>query len=283
LRELEVHRELSRLQHQNILPLVDWGQNGEDDLMLMFPLYRRGSLRDEINRRVLGMASANRRKDALKTPWKTKELKDIFTGICRGVSALQDHSPAWAHRDVKPENVLMTDSGIPQLMDFGSVTTAEVKIRSRKEALMLQDQAAEHSTMPYRAPELFEVASSCDIDGRTDVWSLGCLLFAMVWGYSPFECEFEPRTNTVRVVECGYLRVIGKIPSPPEGMRFREDKAIRGIVEQILQVNPRERLTLAELLVVMESGDVNHRADEFADFSNFSKETESFLGNGSPV
>lgn len=262
---------------------MDWGQNGEDDLMLMFPLYRQGSLRDEINRRVLGVASGNRRKDSFRTPWNTKELKNIFVGICRGVQVLQNHSPAWAHRDIKPENVLMTDSGIPQLMDFGSVTTAEVKIRSRKEALMLQDQAAEHSTMPYRAPELFEVASSCDIDGRTDVWSLGCLLFAMVWGYSPFECEFEPRTNTVRVVECGYLRVIGKIPSPPEGMRSREDKTVRGIIEQILQVNPQDRLSLAELLAFMESGDANHQAGEFADFSNFPSETGTFLGNESPV
>jgi serine/threonine kinase 16 len=275
-----VHRELSKLQHQNILPLVDWGRNGQDDLMLLFPLYRRGSLRDEINRRVPGMSNnKNRKKDVWNSPWKTKDLFEIFVGACRGVQALHNHSPSWAHRDIKPENVLITDAGIPQLMDFGSVVPAEVAVRSRKEALLLQDQAAEHSTMPYRPPELFEVASTCDIDGRTDVWSLGCLFFSMVWGYSPFECEFEPRTNTVRVVECSYLRVISKVPSPPAAMRFHEPEAVRAIVEKLLRVNPKERPSVSELVSQLESGRaLGQPAGEFADFSNIHAETEAFMG-----
>ena len=44
-------------------------------------------------------------------------------------------------------------------------------------------------------------------------WSLGCLLFAMAFGYSPFECEFSD-AGKPRVVECTFLRVIGKIPYP---------------------------------------------------------------------
>jgi serine/threonine kinase 16 len=186
-------------------------------------------------------------------------------------------------RDIKPENILITDAGVPQLMDFGSVAPAVVTVRSRKEALMLQDQAAEHSTMSYRAPELYEVESNCDIDGRTDVWSLGGLLFAMVWGFSPYECEFEPRTNAIRVVECSYLRVIGHVPSPPAAMRHREPKVVRAIVERALHVNPKERPLVSELIVEVEAGRLQQPFSEFADFANFPTESDILGGQGSGI
>ena len=63
-------------------------------------------------------------------------------------------------------------------------------ISSRSEALLLQDEAAQFCTVSYRAPELFDVASQAVIDARTDVWSLGCLLYCIAFGYSPFECEY---------------------------------------------------------------------------------------------
>lgn len=46
------------------------------------------------------------------------------------------------------------------------------------------------------------------------VWALGCLLFAMMFGYSPFECDFPDGAARPRVVECSYLRVIGRVPFP---------------------------------------------------------------------
>jgi serine/threonine kinase 16 len=46
------------------------------------------------------------------------------------------------------------------------------------------------------------------------VWALGCLLFAMAFGYSPFECTFHKETGEVRVIECTYLGVIGSIRFP---------------------------------------------------------------------
>jgi serine/threonine kinase 16 len=51
----------------------------------------------------------------------------------------------------------------------------------------LQDCAAEQCTAPYRAPELFLVPSSAIIDEKTDIWSLGCVLYALVYSMPPFD------------------------------------------------------------------------------------------------
>ena len=65
---------------------------------------------------------------------------------------------------------MIGDDGGTILMDFGSVIQGRCKISSRKEAIAMQDLAAERSTLPFRAPELFEVDSDCVIDEKVDIW-----------------------------------------------------------------------------------------------------------------
>src|ERR1041384_8490828 len=85
-----------------------------------------------------------------------------------------------------------SDSGSePILMDLGSVANSPIPITSRSLALAVQDTAAEHSTMPYRAPELFDVKTGSVIDTKVDIWSLGCTLYACLVGKSPFEARSD--------------------------------------------------------------------------------------------
>ena len=98
----------------------------------------------------------------------------MFLQICEGVQHLHqeasDLGGPYAHRDLKPHNVLLREDFTPVLMDLGSVESARVKISTHSEAQYLQDLAAERCSMPYRPPELFQVDSKCHIDERTDIW-----------------------------------------------------------------------------------------------------------------
>ena len=139
--------------------------------------------------------------------------------------------------------MLLGDDDTPVLMDFGSVKAARVSISSRTEALLLQEDAAQNCSMPYRAPELFDVPSDASIDERTDVFSLGATLYAMAYYYSPFECTFQD--NTQRVVECSHLRVIGGPQFPTE--RGYSD-AFVALIQWMLTIDPAERPTVHQVL-----------------------------------
>mmetsp|Transcript_11616 Transcript_11616/g.36038 ORF Transcript_11616/g.36038 Transcript_11616/m.36038 type:complete len:328 (-) Transcript_11616:753-1736(-) len=202
--EVQVHKSF---RHPNLMPLIDHSvvttPNGAEEFRLLMPLYPHGTLLDA----ALKLMDANVRMEELRA------LR-IFEQVLDGVQQLHSHSPPWAHRDIKPANILLSDGDVPVLMDFGSVATARRQISSRTEALLLQEDAAQNCSMPYRAPELFDVPSQGNIDERTDVFSLGATLYAMAFYYSPFECTFQD--NVQRVVECSHLRVIGGAHFPTD-------------------------------------------------------------------
>ncbi|OBA22068.1 kinase-like protein [Metschnikowia bicuspidata var. bicuspidata NRRL YB-4993] len=93
----------------------------------------------------------------------------------------------YAHRDLKPANVMLAADGRPVLADLGSCRPARVHVALRQQALALADYAQEHCTLAYRAPELLDVALDACISEASDVWSLGCVLYACCFGLLPFE------------------------------------------------------------------------------------------------
>ncbi|PGG95393.1 NAK protein kinase [Polytolypa hystricis UAMH7299] len=110
----------------------------------------------------------------------------------------------YAHRDIKPGNIMIDDDGLtPILMDLGSMAPSPIAITSRSLALAVQDTAAEHSTMPYRAPELFDVKTGSIIDTKVDIWSLGCTLYACLVGKSPFEARSDETGGSLSMCVLG--------------------------------------------------------------------------------
>lgn len=179
---------------------------------------------------------------------------------------------------------MIDDSGsVPILMDLGSVAPSPIPVTSQSLALQIQDQAAEHSTMPYRAPELFDVRTGSVIDTKTDIWSLGCTLYACLVGKSPFELRSDETGGTLSLcVLGGDWRFPDEKPGgggggPKRANTIQAAKAkasagetgaaaggssssgdvsisepIRNLVRACLKVEPAERPDINELIAMVE-------------------------------
>ncbi|KAF9086976.1 hypothetical protein BGX29_007829 [Mortierella sp. GBA35] len=164
-----------------------------------------------------------------------------------GLGPAQDNDAVivpFAHRDIKPANVLIADDGqTPVLMDFGSMARAQVKIQTRQQALFEQDLAAEKCSMPYRAPELFDVKTGSTLDEKVDIWSLGCTLYAMAYGTSPFE------TNQINQGGSIALAVLnGTVRFPTVDQADRYSSELRDLIKAMLVVDPAMRLDIHEVI-----------------------------------
>jgi len=168
---------------------------------------------------------------------------------------------------------MISDSGNePILMDLGSIAESPLPITSRSLAIATQDVAAEHSTMPYRAPELFDVKTGTVIDTKVDIWSLGCTLYACIVGKSPFEMRSDETGGSLSIcVLSGDWRFPdegpnakkknkGKAPAGAAGdgaaSAGSDEEAIsepiREVVRKCLKVEPGERPDINELIEVVE-------------------------------
>ncbi|KJZ76707.1 hypothetical protein HIM_04043 [Hirsutella minnesotensis 3608] len=153
------------------------------------------------SRRGNRMGTAGRRTEEEEEPEQERPLMESELGSSSGPGGKPQ---AYAHRDIKPGNIMIDDSGsTPILMDLGSVAPSPVPVTSQSLALQIQDTAAEHCTMPYRAPELFDVRTGTVIDTKTDIWSLGCTLYACLVGKSPFEMRSDETGGTLSLCVLG--------------------------------------------------------------------------------
>ncbi|KAI1281059.1 serine/threonine protein kinase/TGF-beta stimulated factor [Xylaria sp. FL0933] len=180
---------------------------------------------------------------------------------------------SYAHRDIKPGNIMIDDSGSqPIIMDLGSIADSPIAITSRSLAIATQDTAAEHSTMPYRAPELFDVKTGTIIDTKVDIWSLGCTLYACLVGKSPFEMRSDETGGTLSMCVLG-----GDWRFPDEGPQRQKkgknaiganqstesgviSEPIKEIVRKCLKIEPSERPDIDELITMTE-----HAIEELPD------------------
>lgn len=176
----------------------------------------------------------------------------------------------YAHRDIKPGNIMIDDAGsTPILMDLGSVAPSPIPVTSQSLALQIQDTAAEHSTMPYRAPELFDVQTGTVIDTKVDIWSLGCTLYACLVGKSPFEMRSDETGGTLSLCVLGgdwrfpdegpagvkrnnSMRPQQQ-PQQPQAPAIEISEPIREVVRKCLRVEPAERPDINELIDMVQT------------------------------
>ena len=203
--EVGVHRAL---RHPHLMPLL--GMCHKDPAFYMlFPFMPR-SLRSHVNQYVFDQTPSQK-------PMEELLVLRLFHQLLSAVATM--HATNFSHRDIKLENVLLKDSKTAVLMDFGSVGPVLQSLATRKDVMEVAERASQHTTLPYRPPELLEGnlrAGDPPLNyALVDVWSLGCTIFAMMFGASPFECEFRKHSGELRVVDCTQLRILGSPSMPP--------------------------------------------------------------------
>lgn len=240
--------------------------DGLKTVYIVMPYFEK-SLHDALNMLVLN-------NDKIEE----SEILRIFIGVCRGLKAMHSYKKTstsladddeednllpensddedglpgaetstelhelipYAHRDLKPANVMLSQDGIPVLVDLGSCARARIHVRNKQQALTLGDYAQEHCTLPYRAPELLDVKVNLNITEKTDIWSLGCLLYALCFGFSPFEkLEMERGANLSLAISQGKYII-------PENPGYSDE--IIAIVKRCVVLDPEERPTINEVI-----------------------------------
>ncbi|VDM43164.1 unnamed protein product [Toxocara canis] len=195
-REIDVHERFG--SHPNILALEclsDELINGVRRFSLIFIFFKKGSLQDELT-------SRRTHNDYMEED----RVIRLFTQISSAVSFLHSSAPSIAHRDLKPGNILLSEDDRPVLMDFGSCCECPLFIETSKQSkFQLINEAAELCSMPYRAPELFVCAIGSVIDQSIDIWSLGCLLYAICFFRSPFDDIYERGDSIALAVQSGKI------------------------------------------------------------------------------
>jgi len=208
-------RSVAALSHPNIRVLHDVGREGDVHFAVM-ELLDGESLRSRLERGPLA-------------PRKTAE---IGAAIARGLAAA--HDKGIVHRDVKAENVFLTKDGLVKVLDFGLARRVAPPFGggSAPEAAATQPGFAV-GTPATMAPEQ---VSGDPVDARSDLFALGCVLYELVTGVSPFLRD-SARTSM--------LAVLSEEPPDVRGLRPEVPADLARIVHRCLEKGPAERFQSA--------------------------------------
>lgn len=132
------------------------------------------------------------------------------------------HSQGVVHRDIKPSNIMVTGDGVVKIMDFGIAKAAKDKSLTRTGNLI--------GSLHYMSPE--QVRGDADVDGRTDIYSLGVVLYEMVTGRKPFDGNSEFSIMKAHLEEA---------PVPPDEIDGSVDPELSDVILTAMAKDRKER------------------------------------------
>ncbi|PYQ29783.1 MAG: hypothetical protein DMF56_08625 [Acidobacteria bacterium] len=212
-REIRLARKIT---HRNVLRTYDYGESeGVYFISMEF---------------VRGYTLAELLDEAPQRQMPARASVGLTRQICRGLQAA--HEQGIIHRDIKPQNVLIDAKGEVKLMDFGIARMAEAS-----ETAAMTQQGLIVGTPHYMSPEQVQ---GKQLDARSDVYSMGVLMYEMLVGRRPFESSSLTGVLTAHITEKA---------KPPIDVRPDIGRAVNAIVMKCLAKDPKERYADAGALL----------------------------------
>jgi serine/threonine-protein kinase len=240
----------SSLNHPNILTVYEIGSEGEYEFIVT-EFIDGESLRERQRR----------------GPFTLNEALDIGCQVASALGAA--HAAGIMHRDIKPENIMLREDGVVKVLDFGLAKLSEPEEPAVKPAsdpeMQLTLPGAIMGTARYMSPEQ---ARAQGVDTRTDIWSLGVVLYEMVAGQVPFSAQ------TISDVLVAILTVE---PRPLSAYSATIPGELDRMVKKALMKNKDERYQLAKDL----ARDLKNLKQRLEFAAQFSGTGEQLVGSGS--
>lgn len=202
----------SSLDHNNVCVVHEIDETDDGQIFISMNCYNGETLKKKIER----------------GPIKTDEAIDIAVQIANGLK--KAHEQKIIHRDIKPANIFITNDGIVKILDFG--------LAKLSGQTMMTKMGSTLGTVSYMSPEQ---ARGEIVDHRTDIWSLGIVLYEMLTGLSPFKGDYE---------QAILYSILSEQPSPITSLRTGIPIEFERIVFKAMAKKPEERFQHIDEMIV---------------------------------
>ena len=205
----------STLEHPNICTIHEIDETSDGQLFIVMPCYEGETLEQKIERGGTAL-------------FPFEEAFDIAIQIANGLRAA--HEKEIVHRDIKSSNIFITQKGQVKIMDFGLARKSDMSQITQKGMTL--------GTVPYMSPEQ---ARGEKLDHRTDIWSLGVVLYEIISGRLPFQSDYA---------EALVYSIINEEPEPLTSLRSNVPMELERIVQKAMQKERTKRYQRLEDMLV---------------------------------